>query len=94
MTGAVEEATEKVAADKEDADKSIMDEATVKGVTVGAVGDSPPPPPPRPSALFSGREQEGGGSKRLHPAGQMTLQGRLETLVCLVPPFLTRLHSE
>jgi hypothetical protein len=57
MTGAVEEATEKVAADKEDADKSIMDEATVKGVTVGAVGDSPPPPPDQVPSLVAGTKR-------------------------------------
>jgi hypothetical protein len=41
--GAAEEATEKVAANKEAADKSIVDEATVKGAVVGAPGDSPAP---------------------------------------------------
>jgi hypothetical protein len=40
---------------------------------------------PRPGALLSGKDQEGGDSKRHHPTGQTTLQGRLETSVCPAP---------
>jgi hypothetical protein len=37
----------------------------------------------RLGAFLSGRDKKGGNAKWLHPACQMTLQGRLETLVCL-----------
>jgi hypothetical protein len=52
---------------------------------------------PVPGALLSGRDQECGNSKQLHPAGQTTRQGHLETSVCPTPPpffFVARLHFE
>jgi hypothetical protein len=56
---AAEEAMEKMVADKEATNKRTANETAVKGATVGADADS--------SALLSGKDQEGGDSKWLHP---------------------------
>jgi hypothetical protein len=88
---AAEEATTKAAVEERAVDeataKAATEEAAVKATTAeaaGAAGGSPRP------GVVSGRGQEGCGSKCLHPAGQTSLKGCLETSICpaFSPPYL------
>jgi hypothetical protein len=80
---AAEEAATKAAVEERVVDKATAkaaaEEAAVKATTAeatGATGGSPRP------GVVSSRGQEGCGSKCLHPTGQTSLKGCLETSVC------------
>jgi hypothetical protein len=62
-------------------EESATEEATAKAAAVEAKRSSRGHTGPQPGAA-NGRGQEVCGSEWLHPAGQMSLQGCLETSVC------------
>jgi hypothetical protein len=89
---AAEEAATKAAVEERVVDeataKAAAEEVAVKAKTAeaaGAAGGSPRP------GVVSSRGQEGYGSKCLHPVGQTSLKGCLETSVCpaFSPPPLS-----
>jgi hypothetical protein len=75
----------KVMADKEVTDKRAVEEAMVKEAEDKEAADKrvAEEATTKEVAVGAGRHQECGGAKRLHPTSQTTLQGHLETLVCL-----------